>query len=287
MVSLISTLNGRGLLWLAAAVCSFSSQVPALQASDVILRVDTEGLIGEVPELLSVVDFTAGDVTFPSSKHDPEGETATAPREIGEEHFGHGTRRLIAIADAVGRDLTSDRSPSAIVDGPLPEAERHVLCSMRSAQIERSQAVTDWLVTLLSKRLHRSEQDIATAFRDDHFCDQKEKIHIVETELKAVLTERDGIVLSSNPVWNACVSGDPVTKALIAGNRDVFHHRRGHLHKDIPYSCRDYHRGNSAVWHHPDFPDLEVTLDDRGRLLGGLPAGYVAVRERQVVAEKE
>ncbi len=92
---------------------------------------------------------------------------------------------------------------------------------------------------------------------------------------------KNGTVASSNPVWNVCVSGKPVSKGLIMRNRDVSHHRRGHMHKDIPFSCRDYHKGDVAVWQHPDFPGLELTLDATGHLLSGLPVGYVAVKGQQ------
>ena len=51
------------------------------------------------------------------------------------------------------------------------------------------------------------------------------------------------------------------------------------MHVDIPLTCRDYHRGHLAIWHHPDFPDLEVTLDSKGRILGGVPTGYIVVRD--------
>lgn len=91
------------------------------------------------------------------------------------------------------------------------------------------------------------------------------------------LTE-NGRVLSSNPVWNVCISGKPISIGLIRRNRDVFDYRRGHLHVSIPYTCRDYHRGQLAVWKHPDFADLDLTLDPKGRLVGGVPAGFVVMR---------
>ncbi len=91
---------------------------------------------------------------------------------------------------------------------------------------------------------------------------------------------QDGVVVSSNPVWNVCVSGAPIRLGLIRHNRDTYHHRRGHMHRDIPLTCRDYHRGDTSVWKHPDFPELELTLDARGHVVAGIPSGFIAVRDQ-------
>ncbi len=91
--------------------------------------------------------------------------------------------------------------------------------------------------------------------------------------------KKNGVVRSSNPVWNVCVSGKPIRKGLVSRNVDSVEYRRGHLHKKIPFSCRDYHRGALNIWEHPDFYDLQLLLDSNGSLLGGLPYGYIAVRD--------
>ncbi len=90
---------------------------------------------------------------------------------------------------------------------------------------------------------------------------------------------KNGVVLSSNPVWNVCASGKPVSLGLIRSNTDTVSIRRGHMKKEIPMTCRDYHMGDVSVWSHPDFPGLAMTLDKKGRIVGGLPAGYIAVRD--------
>ncbi len=90
---------------------------------------------------------------------------------------------------------------------------------------------------------------------------------------------KDGIVRSRNPVWNVCVSGKPIRKGLVIKNTDTYEYRRGHLHMKIPFTCRDYHRGNVSIWKHPDFKDLDILLDVNGRLIGGIPFPYVAVRD--------
>lgn len=98
-------------------------------------------------------------------------------------------------------------------------------------------------------------------------------------ERNVIRLKKDGVVRSRNPVWNVCISGKPIRKGLLMRNTDAFDYRRGHLHLRIPFTCRDYHRGNVSVWRHPDFPDVDVLLDSKGRLIGGVPFSYIAVRD--------
>lgn len=100
-----------------------------------------------------------------------------------------------------------------------------------------------------------------------------------KSEFKPVRLSSEGVVRSTNPVWNVCISGHSVSLGLIRHNRETYHYRRGHVKKEIPLSCRDYHTGDIAVWSHPDFPGLEVTLDAKGHLKGGIQQGYIAVRD--------
>lgn len=102
---------------------------------------------------------------------------------------------------------------------------------------------------------------------------------ILLTTQKILRLKNNGVVRSSNPVWNVCVSGKPIRKGLVMRNIDTFDYRRAHVHKVIPLSCRDYHRGALNIWKHPDFHDLQLLLDSNGSLLGGLPYGYIAVRD--------
>ena len=90
---------------------------------------------------------------------------------------------------------------------------------------------------------------------------------------------KDGVVRSRNPVWNVCVSGKPIRKGLVIRNADTYEYRRGHLHLRIPFTCRDYHQGDVSIWRHPDFKDLDILLDAKGRLIGGIPFPYVSVRD--------
>ncbi len=98
-------------------------------------------------------------------------------------------------------------------------------------------------------------------------------------ESKTIRLSVAGVVRSTNPVWNVCVSGHSIPLGLIRRNRDTYHYRRGHVKKEIPFTCRDYHRGDVSVWSHPDFPDLQLTLDSKGHLKGGIQEGYIAVRD--------
>lgn len=88
-----------------------------------------------------------------------------------------------------------------------------------------------------------------------------------------------GRVVSRNPVWNSCIRGTLLTPAQLRSNPDVFVHRQRSISVRIPYSCRDYHRGEVRSWIFPDDPSIELVLDARGRLLGDAPAGYILVSE--------
>lgn len=265
-----------------AVLSLFFFSIPSAHASGLFLTVDRKEGDTDVLELLSVVDHTKGEVIVESLGNPPETGKASEPPEMLYEHSGHGTRRLTAIAGA----LIPETPPIVSPQRSLSEAERHVLCMMRRAQIERSEAVTTWLAALLSERLGRPSALIKQALENDHFCDSPFMIEAPHHSPVAIHVNKDGVVLSDNPVWNACIAGGPISKDLIMSNRDTFEHRRGHVHRRIPYSCRDYHRGDRALWRHPDVPDLKVMLDDRGRLIGGVPTGYIAVRDSVIVSEK-
>lgn len=94
-----------------------------------------------------------------------------------------------------------------------------------------------------------------------------------------VLVDQEGFAVSTNPVWNACVRGERVFVGFIHTNRDVYIHRQGRIRKEIPMTCRDYHRGNVSVWKHPDFLDAELYLDSKGKLLGVLTQGFIVRSE--------
>lgn len=126
-----------------------------------------------------------------------------------------------------------------------------------------------------------SKPFVPSTLRTDEFDESNNAASTFSpTSLQKILRlSKDGVVRSRNPVWNVCISGKPIRKGLVMWNTDTFEYRRGHLHLRIPFSCRDYHRGNVSLWRHPDFPDLHVFLDTKGRLIGGMPFSYIAVRD--------
>jgi len=92
---------------------------------------------------------------------------------------------------------------------------------------------------------------------------------------KLLELDQKGSVVSSNPVWNACIRNTPMTGVFVRSNTDTFIHRQRSIIVKIPLSCRDYHRGQLKVWTYPDDPSVHLVLDSRGRLLGDAPIGYV------------
>ncbi len=106
-------------------------------------------------------------------------------------------------------------------------------------------------------------------------------------DLVVIRLNKDGIVKSSNPVWNACIRGK-ATLGLIRHNTDRVLHRQGRIRTYRPKSCDAYHRNSFNVWKHPDFADLHLTLDKKGHLVGGVPSGYIVSRDRaEKVADQD
>jgi len=95
----------------------------------------------------------------------------------------------------------------------------------------------------------------------------------------AVHVDRDGYVVSTNPVWNACTSGKGLTLELIRSNTDKVEQRDGN---GRPMTCADYHKNDVNLWNHPDYPGLQVQLNNKGKLIGDLPTGYIVKRDTAV-----
>ena len=93
--------------------------------------------------------------------------------------------------------------------------------------------------------------------------------------LKTMYIDLKGRVISSNPVWNACTQGAPLSVDFMKSNKDIIRIRQGSVHTYRHVTCRDYHKGNVHTWKFADDPDVDLFLDARGRLLGDAPKGYV------------
>ncbi len=106
-------------------------------------------------------------------------------------------------------------------------------------------------------------------------CPSPVSAEIVRAKPKLLRIDPQGSVISSNPVWNACIRSSYLSPALLRSNQDVYEHRQGRIRVRIPFSCRDYHRGDLRVWQFPDDPSVQLVLDKRGRLLGDPPPEYV------------
>jgi hypothetical protein len=132
----------------------------------------------------------------------------------------------------------------------------------------------------------RDHTMVESALKDVAFCAPKQAKAAPKKADVVVHLDTKGVVVSSNPAWNACVTGH-VTLDMIRSNTDTYMHRQGSVEKEIAMTCRDYHRGDVSLWQHPDYPGLEVKLDGKGRLVGGLPTGYIAKKDvKENVAAK-
>jgi hypothetical protein len=167
------------------------------------------------------------------------------------------------------------------------DAQKNLICSVRKIVLqERGSELKQILAGEISSMTNQSQAEVAVALSASHYCDEPEPIVQPIAERIPVFVNRDGTVHSNNPVWNACITGKDLSVELLKSNPDVFEHRQGRIRILRPYSCRDYHRGPLMVWKHPDFLDLSVALDQKGRLKGSLPRGYM-VKKMEAVAVKK
>ncbi len=77
-----------------------------------------------------------------------------------------------------------------------------------------------------------------------------------------------GMPLSKNVVWNACVRQKELSVDLLRENPDRFEHRQRRMRKNIPWSCRDYHRGSDGWWIYPKLPNTRLLFTRNGHYLG-------------------
>lgn len=163
-------------------------------------------------------------------------------------------------------------------------------CSIRRALPEaRGGEFLRTVSETIAREIGRSESvsEIFLTLTLPHLCKRPAAVQNTVKPLSIIYLDRAGAVVSSNPVWNACVRGKGITAALIKSNVDRTLHRSGRLRTEIPWSCRDYHKGPIDVWTHPDFPDISIVLDEHGKLISALPVGYLAVKGDSILEAKD
>lgn len=192
---------------------------------------------------------------------------------------GAGTKIFMAS----GKFLVSEEMQETFGAGPdipLSQLEHSYICSLQKALAkDAGDAFVEWLAVEVAIILGRQPAIVTSALKDRAFCAPKQVAAPVKKADVIVHLNTKGVVVSMNPVWNACVSGQNLTLDLIRSNADTFVHRQGTISKEFAMTCRDYHRGDVSMWQHPDYPGLEIQLDDKGRLIGGLPRGFTAKKE--------
>lgn len=216
----------------------------------------------------------------------PEPPVDESNTKVNAGHSGHGVGRLIAIAKHVVG--SSGLPPGAFgggESGPINEEEKKLICSMQRTDRYGDDSKTEFIGTLFATLLGRPDPaPVIAALKDPAFCVSASQAAAPTKEPLAVRINKDGFVLSSNPVWNACIRGK-ATLGLIKSNKDTVVSRQGKIVTLRPKSCDDYHTNSFSIWKHPDFDGLEITLDTKGHLVGSVPNGYVAVRDTATVAK--
>lgn len=164
-------------------------------------------------------------------------------------------------------------------DDGLTDRERSAFCSLRrSIPNGRGGGFLSTLAQVTSSMLDR---DLHSA--DRFMIALTAPLDCLQTPVPSFSRESPNIVFlpvdaygfphSSNPVWNACVRGQGLSIDLIRSNHDTFLHRQGRIRLQIPWTCRDYHRGSLNIWLYPDVPGSQVLLDSRGRFVQIIQGG--------------
>lgn len=200
--------------------------------------------------------------------------------------LGHDTTaRLLGIINFITKGDRNGIPNIAVgggVSGPFTQDEIEDICIIKESKVfDAMHILADALAKQIGLMFGRPDiQQISAALADPAFCVPKTSMNTEEVKKDAVAirVNWNGYVISSNPVWNACVKGK-ATLGLIKKNRDTVMHRQGSIEVYRPLSCDDYHTDSSNNWRHPDHPDLFVKLNEAGKLAGTLPSGFVAVRD--------
>ncbi len=160
--------------------------------------------------------------------------------------------------------------------GRNPAESDAVLCSMRKiVPADRDEGLKAIVIADISLILKRPKRDVAAFLLGNSCPDEMMRLPKVSVTKMIMFVDQKGAVLSSNPVWNACIRGLPLTASFMKRNPDTVEHRQRRIRVYRPLSCRDYHKGDVRAWRYPEDPSVELVLDDRGRLLGDAPQGYV------------
>ncbi len=209
-------------------------------------------------------------------------------------HRGHGTVEIRNIIAFMSKNSLPAITESRSIEWTPPYSnltseEEHFICSAKiaSERVQRSKdpALKKYLVQRLSSTLYRDEAQILSVVNDDTLCTRSTRAIAQQTTIfnsTVVRADANGVLISSNPVWNACITGKGLTKDLIRSNKDVNVHRQGRTITYIPLTCRNYHETTSNTWKHPDHPNIRITLDAKGRLVLPLPSNYVLQKDAAV-----
>ncbi len=205
--------------------------------------------------------------------------------DVNGSRSGHDTNRLGAQALFVVGDDNGGTAEGAFgggnMSGPFTAEEKEKICTMQKAQYFGGDDLVQWVAELIAGLLQRPDASpILAALKDPVFCASPKAAVVPKKEPLAVRFNKNGVILSSNPVWNRCAAGGYISSGLIKSNTDTSMHRQAAVEVYRPLTCSSYHTNNENVWRHPDFADLFVTLDAKGHLVGKLPSGYVAVQSQ-------
>lgn len=208
-------------------------------------------------------------------------------------HGGSGTNRLAGAAQFVARFFGGQNgsiAPGGFGGGvnlPFSDNETKYICSMQKVLPKiGGESIAQWLGKYMAVLMDRDATQVTNALIDTSYCAKAPQSSAPTTKPVSIRLNADGVVVSSNPVWNACVSGENVSLGLVKSNLDKVVDRTF----SRPKTCRDYHMGaDASAWKMPGAFGIEIHIDAKGHLIGALPTGFVAVRDDSaaIVANQE
>ncbi len=210
--------------------------------------------------------------------NEPSQDRAPPPdSQRGGGHKGHDTNVTFGLVKYVAQQhgLTGDVPPGGFGgnDVPLTKQETEYICSMQRALPKSADLVTIGLIAeKMTQYIGRDAAFITQQLTSKTLCAdinvalRPQKAVQVVAEVIPFPLAKDGLPMSSNPLWNLCIRDLPLTHKDILTNPDVDSHGRH-------YSCDHYHRAE-FTWRHPDL-DMFFSWNPKTHQLR-LPTGYAA-----------
>lgn len=166
---------------------------------------------------------------------------------------------------------------TSLLGVPIDQDLRDVICKMM-ATISRHDDFAESrgiIAVIIADVFNENVNAVHTALGRIGFCtggysalSKTQPIVASETEEEYIfLVDQEGVPISSNPIWNACIRDTVLLRP-----------------DGKPYRCRrdEYHSGNR--WYHPDIPMLEFSFNPRRNPRGIVLPEHIAILQTHITS---